>query len=223
MSKNMRNEHLKSRIEQLIEEIETYIDSCKPQALSGGRKIIVDRDEMEELLVELRMRTPDEIKKYQKIISNKEAILADAKKQAESMVNAAKEEAEEMLEEARSQKEELLNQHEIMQRAYEQAEAMVNEAQEQAQKTLDSAVEDADNIRMGAIAYTDEMLNSLQTIISHTIENTEKTFNSFVSSMQSSYGVVTSNRNELSGSIVSEIDTDFEDYEDEDDEEDDED
>ncbi|MBQ6875988.1 MAG: vacuolar family H+-ATPase subunit H [Lachnospiraceae bacterium] len=214
---------MKSRIEQLIEEIETYIDSCKPQALSGGRKIIVDRDEMEELLVELRMRTPDEIKKYQKIISNQEAILADAKKQAESMVNAAREEAEEMLAEARSQKEELLNQHEIMQRAYEQAESMVNEAQEQAQKTLDSAVEDADNIRMGAIAYTDEMLNSLQTIISHTIENTEKTFNSFVSSMQSSYGVVTSNRNELSGSIVSEIDTDFEDYEDDDDEEDDED
>ena len=117
MSKNIRNEQLKSRIEQLIEEIETYIDSCKPQPLSGGRKIIVDRDEIEELLVELRMRTPDEIKKYQKIISNKEAILADARKQAESMVTAAREEAEEMLEEARSQKAELLDQHEIMRAA----------------------------------------------------------------------------------------------------------
>lgn len=222
MSKNIRNEQLKSRMEQLIEEIETYIDSCKAQPLSGGRKIIVDRDEMEELLVELRMRTPDEIKKYQKIISNKEAILADARKQAEAMVNAAREEAEGMLEEARSQKAELLDQHEIMQRAYEQADAMVAEAQEQAQKTLDSAVEDADNIRVGAIAYTDEMLSSLQTIISHTIENTEKTFASFVSSMQSSYNVVTSNRNELSGSIVSDVDTDLED-DDEDDVEDDED
>lgn len=44
-----------SRIEQLISEIEEYIDSCKFQALSNS-KIIVNKEEMEELLVELRMR-----------------------------------------------------------------------------------------------------------------------------------------------------------------------
>ena len=60
-----------SRIEQLISEIEEYIDSCKFQALSNS-KIIVNKEEMEELLVELRMRIPDEIKKYQKIISQQE-------------------------------------------------------------------------------------------------------------------------------------------------------
>ena len=43
-----------SRIEQLISEIEEYIDSCKSQALSKS-KIIVNKEEMEELLVELRM------------------------------------------------------------------------------------------------------------------------------------------------------------------------
>lgn len=48
-----------SRIEQLIGEIEEYIDSCKFQALSNS-KIIVNKEEMEELLVELRMRIPDE-------------------------------------------------------------------------------------------------------------------------------------------------------------------
>ena len=63
-----------SRIEQLISEIEEYIDSCKFQALSNS-KIIVNKEEMEELLVELRMRIPDEIKKYQKIISQQETIL----------------------------------------------------------------------------------------------------------------------------------------------------
>ena len=66
-----------SRIEQLISEIEEYIDSCKFQALSNS-KIIVNKEEMEELLVELRMRIPDEIKKYQKIISQQETILSDA-------------------------------------------------------------------------------------------------------------------------------------------------
>lgn len=40
-----------SRIEQLISEIEEYIDSCKFQALSNS-KIIVNKEEMEELLVE---------------------------------------------------------------------------------------------------------------------------------------------------------------------------
>ena len=63
-----------SRIEQLISEIEEYIDSCRFQALSNS-KIIVNKEELEELLVELRLRIPDEIKKYQKIISQQETIL----------------------------------------------------------------------------------------------------------------------------------------------------
>ena len=58
-----------SRIEQLIGEIEEYIDSCKFQPLSST-KILVNKEELEELLVELRLRIPDEIKQYQKIISN---------------------------------------------------------------------------------------------------------------------------------------------------------
>ena len=77
-----------SRIEQLIDEIETYIDNCKPQPLSQT-KIIVNKEEIDELLRELRSKTPEEIKKYQKIISNKEAILNDARKKAEEIVNQA--------------------------------------------------------------------------------------------------------------------------------------
>ena len=52
-----------SRIEQLINEIEEYIDSCKFQPLSTT-KIIVNKEELDELLVELRLRIPDEIKQY---------------------------------------------------------------------------------------------------------------------------------------------------------------
>ena len=53
---------MSSRIEQIIEEIEEYIDSCKFQPLSTT-KIIVNKDQMDELLRELRMKTPDEIKR----------------------------------------------------------------------------------------------------------------------------------------------------------------
>ena len=79
---------MSSRIEQLIDEIETYIDNCKYQPFSNT-KIIVDKEEIDELLRELRMKTPDEIKRYQKIISNKEAILNDARAKAEALINDA--------------------------------------------------------------------------------------------------------------------------------------
>ena len=77
-----------SRIEQIIDEIEDYIDGCKTQAFAPS-KIIVNRETMEELLNELRSKTPDEIKRYQKIISNKEAILADAQAKADAIIAQA--------------------------------------------------------------------------------------------------------------------------------------
>ena len=52
---------MSSRIEQIIEEIEEYVDSCKYQPLSTT-KIVVNKEEMEELLRELRLKTPEEIK-----------------------------------------------------------------------------------------------------------------------------------------------------------------
>ena len=102
-----------SRIEQIIGEIEDYISSCKAVPLSNT-KIYVNKEDMEELIRELRLKTPDEIKKYQKLISNKDAILKDAREQAEQMIKAAQVHTEE-----------LINEHEIMQRAIEQANAVI--------------------------------------------------------------------------------------------------
>jgi len=120
-----------SRIEQLIGEIEEYIDSCKFQPLSTT-KIIVNKEELDELLVELRLRIPDEIKQYQKIISNKDAILADAQNKADAIIAEAQAKAREMVE-----------QSEVMQSAYAQANETVNNANQQAQEILDAATNDA--------------------------------------------------------------------------------
>lgn len=214
-----------SRIEQLISEIEEYIDSCKSQALSKS-KIIVNKEEMEELLVELRMRIPDEITKYQKIISQQQTILNDARsqsdamlseakaqadamiaqatEQANSMVSQASEEANSMVAQANEQTTEMINEHEIMQRAYSHAEEVISQANIQAQAIVDAAVNDANNIRQGSIQYTDDMLRSLQTILNHTMDNAKGRFDAFMSSMHSSYDIVSANRNELSGGIVKE-------------------
>ncbi len=182
-----------SRIEQLITEIEEYIDSCKFQPLSTT-KIVVNKEELDELLVELRLRIPDEIKQYQKIISNQEAILSDAHSKAENM-----------LAEATAQTNELVNEHEIMQRAYAHANDVIAQAQAQAQAIIDSAVNDANNIRQGSIQYTDDMLKSLQTIITHSMEGAQGRFDAYLSAMKSSYDIVTSNRNELAGGIITEV------------------
>ena len=179
-----------SRIEQLIGEIEEYIESCKFQPLSNT-KILVNKEELEELLVELRLRIPDEIKKYQKIISNQDAILNEARAQADAMVA-----------EATAQTNELVNEHEIMQKAYADANRVVEDAQAQAQAIIDEAVNEANGIRQASINYTDDMLNSLQTIITHSMEGAQSRFDAFISSMQSSYDIVSSNRGELAGSVT---------------------
>ena len=143
---------MSSRIEQIIEEIEEYVDSCKFQPLSST-KIVVNKEELEELLRELRMKTPDEIKRYQKIISNKDAILADAQSKADAIVAEAREKTQSMVTES-----------EIMREATEQANDLLERTNQQAQEILDNATNDANNIRMGALQYTDDMLANLEKI-----------------------------------------------------------
>ena len=176
---------MSSRIEQIIEEIEEYIDSCKFQPLSTT-KIIVNKDQMDELLRELRMKTPDEIKRYQKIIANKDAILADAQAKADSM-----------LEQAQVHTNELVSDHEIMQQAYAQANEIVMAATEQAQQILDNATSDANDIRIGAIQYTNDLLANAENIIGHTLDSYTTKYDGLVSSLQECYETVHRNREEL--------------------------
>ena len=164
-----------SRIEQIIEEIEEYVESCKYQPLSTT-KIVVNKEELEELLRELRLKTPDEIKRYQKIISNKDAILAEAQAKAREMVE----------------------QSEVMQTAYAQANETVNNANQQAQEILDAATNDANSIRLGAIGYTDDMLANLSNIMTTALNDAGEKYNSFVESLTSCYNTVVQNRSELS-------------------------
>lgn len=176
---------MNSKIEQIIEEIEDYINSCKYQPLSNT-KIIVNKEEIDELLTELRLKTPDEIKRYQKIINNKEAILADAQAKADAIIA-----------QATIHTNELINEHEIMQQAYAQANEIVMLATKQAQEILDNATVDANNIRIGAIQYTDEMLGNLQGIISNAMESANSKFDNLMSTLKNSYDVINSNRQEL--------------------------
>ncbi len=174
-----------SRIEQIISELEDYVSSCKQVPLSST-KIYVNREEIEELIRELKLKTPEEIKKYQKLISNKDAILIDAKEQADNILRAA-----------RIHTEELINEHEIMQRAFEQANQIIDEASSRAETILDHAMEEANGIKFASIQYTDEMLANLQRIIEHSIENNRQKYEGLMHSLDKDLNIVLANRNEL--------------------------
>lgn len=174
-----------SRIEQVIEEIEDYIDGCKTQTFNSAN-IVVNKEQMEELLSELRTKIPEEIKRYQKIISNKEAILADAQTKADAIIA-----------QAQVKTDELVSEHQIMQQAYAQANEVVMIATKQAQEILDNATNDANNIRMGAMQYTDDILKNLENTISHSMETSKSRYDSYMSSLQGFLDVVTANRAEL--------------------------
>lgn len=174
-----------SRIEQIIEEIEEYVENCRYQPLSTT-KIVVNKEELEELLRELRLKTPDEIKRYQKIIGNKDAILADAQEKADQIIREAQDKAAS-----------LISQTEIMKQAYGQANETINDANRQAQDIVDAADKDAENIRMSAISYTDELLTNLSTIMGNSLSEATETFNSFSGVLKNYYDVVNENKRQL--------------------------
>ena len=165
-----------SRFEQVIEEIEDYIDECKFVPLSNT-KIQVDRERLFDLLGDLRNKTPDEVKRYQKIISNKEAILDDA--------------------EAKAQTDQMLSEHEIMQAAYAQARAVIEDANAKAQQIVDDATIEANEVKHAAMRYTDESLENLQNIISHAIATADAKYGSLIQSLRESEAVINHDRSVL--------------------------
>lgn len=174
-----------SRIEQLIEDIYEFVESCKMQPLSQT-KVVVPKDQLYDLLDELRLRTPDEIKRYQKIIANRDAIIADAEQKSMQIQQEAKDQAKG-----------LVNENEIMQQAYYQANEMVSNATAQAEAILKSANEDAEQIRAGALAYTDEILGEVQNILSNAYESANAKSAALVNSLKSNLDIVVNNKREL--------------------------
>ena len=176
---------MSSKIEQVIDEIEEYLDGCKFVPFSSAN-ISVNKEEIEELIAELRSKTPEEIRRYQKIISNKEAILADAQRKADQIIAQAQVETTQ-----------LVSEHQIMQQAYAQANEVVMIATKQAQEILDNAQNEANNIRMYAMSYTDDKLRGLEDILTSSIENTRARSEGLINSLQGYLDVVSANRAEL--------------------------
>lgn len=175
-----------SRIEQLIEDIYEFVESCRMQPLSTT-KVIVPKDELYDLLDELRLRTPDEIKRYQKIIANRDAIIADAEEKASTIMA-----------DADSKAHSLIDQHEIMQQAYYQANEVVNQANEEAERIITQAKIDAEQIRSGALAYTEDMLTEAEGILFNAYESTKSKYDNLLEVLRGNLEIIANNKRELS-------------------------
>ena len=178
-----------SRIEQIIDEIYDFVESCKPQAFSPS-KVVVPKDELYDLLDELKLRTPDEIKRYQKIIANRDSIIADAEEKAKGLIDDAKRETDRMI-----------NESDIMKEAFERAQEVVRTAQEDANQIILEANEDAGQIRTGALSYAEEMLGEVEKVVNHAYESAKSRCDSLVETLHGNLEVLINNRNEITAEL----------------------
>ncbi len=174
-----------SKIEQIIDEIEEYINGCK-YATFSSTKILVNKEEMDDFLHELKKQIPDEVKRYQKIVSNKDAIMVDARQKADDLIKQAQMYTDQMV-----------NEHTIMQQAYQQAGEVVNQARIQAQQIIESATMQANEIQYSAMQYTDDSLAAIQELLSQSIEQTQIHDANLIDSLSQILTVVNQNRMEL--------------------------
>jgi len=174
-----------SKIEKIIDEIYDLADSCKASKLSPD-KIIVEKGELYDLLDELRLAAPEEIRRYQKVITNRDNIL-----------NQAKEQAEAMLGEAEQKTAQILDENEIVQTAYQRADDIMNSAAEEAQQMLDNAVAESEQIRKSALAYTNDLLAEATSHVEEALRETEDKQRMLTSALKSSIQIMTSNRQEV--------------------------
>ena len=163
-----------SRIEQAIDEIYNYVEECKPSKLYPS-KVVVDREQLYDLLDELRLCAPEEIKRYQKIITNREGILNEAQQQTAQ----------------------ILDQNEIVQTAYQRAEDIMRQATEEAERLVNAAQDESDQMRKAALLYTNDLLSEAQGHVEESLREIDNKSRMLTSALKNSIQLMKSNKEEL--------------------------
>ena len=123
---------------QLLEEIEDIIESGS--SIPFAQKELIDKRELLEIIKDIRIKLPDEVKQAQWIKEERQRILAEAQQEADTI-----------LEEANNHILSMIDQSEITRKANERAEEIIAQAQNSAKE-----------MRLGAKDYVDSMLESAQ-------------------------------------------------------------
>ncbi len=122
----------------LIEKLDDVIHEARSSPFSGDVK--VNKEEMYDLLDQMRATIPEEIKQARWIVKERQEMLAEAKREAERIIA-----------EAKDQQAQLVAQEEVVKQAERLAEDIVEEARARERE-----------IRLGAEDYADEILSTLE-------------------------------------------------------------
>ena len=79
-------------IEEILDQLDELIDRAWSLPLTGGR-CVVDADKVRELLDDVRLNMPVEIKQAKMIVADRKQIVDDAKREAEIIIQKAEERA----------------------------------------------------------------------------------------------------------------------------------
>jgi cell division septum initiation protein DivIVA len=123
---------------QMIDRLEELLNESRP--LPFTHNVIVDEDRMLDLIDQMRVSIPEEVKKAQQLMAQRDRLIAQAQEEANRTVNLA-----------RDRSNELVERDQVVQAAYTQAEQIKAQA-----------LADGEAIRREADEYVLETLRSLE-------------------------------------------------------------
>lgn len=130
----------------ILETLEDVVERSISVPFSG--KSMVDKEEILEIIKEIRLKLPDDIKQAKWVKEERQRILLEAQKEANNIIK-----------DAENRIMSLVDEHEITKKAYEQANDIVSNAQKNARE-----------IRLGTREYADSVLNKVEEILKDTLE-----------------------------------------------------
>jgi len=120
--------HLIDRLEELFND---------GSSLPFLKKVAIDEDKLLDLIDQLRLSIPDEIKKAQSILNQKERVLAQAQEEANRTITLAKEQAKKLVEKDLIVKDARMIADELIRKAQEETKLIKTEADQYAIDSLD--------------------------------------------------------------------------------------
>jgi hypothetical protein len=119
--------HLIDRLEELFNESKPFL---------GTRKILMDEDKLLDLIDQMRLAIPEEVKVAQQTNSQKDRILAQASEEAARTINAAREKGIQLVERDNIVQSAKLRAEQIDSQAKENASQIRKDADKYAMETL---------------------------------------------------------------------------------------
>lgn len=121
-------------IDEILDQLDELIDRSWSLPLTGGR-CVVDADKVRELLDDVRLNMPTEIRQAQSIVADRTEIVNTAKKEAETIIARAEKRAAALVED-----------EEIVRQSRNKAQEIAQQSQQQSREMRQSAKEFVDNI-----------------------------------------------------------------------------